>query len=117
MRSVPGGVDLPELVEAEPLRLLHARRQGAQEVLGRHENLRQRERRRVQIFSSLNCLLGPLGAMRLSLHFCRLREEELCPGTYTFSRPIPDKGCIRLCLVNLLVESAPVLPQILQPPI
>ena len=41
--SAPGGVDLPELVEAEPLRLLHARRQGAQEVLGRHENLRQRE--------------------------------------------------------------------------
>ena len=113
----PGGVDLPELVEAEPLRLLHARRQGAQEVLGRHENLRQRERRRVQILSSRNCLLGPLGAMRLSLHFCRLREEELCPGTYTFSRPIPDKGCIRLCLVNLLVESAPVLPQILQQPI
>ena len=38
----PAGLDLPELVEAQPLRLLHARRQGAQEVLGRHENLRQR---------------------------------------------------------------------------
>ena len=39
VHSVPGGVDLPELVEAEPLRLLHARRQGAQEVLGRHHHL------------------------------------------------------------------------------
>ena len=37
----PAGLDLPELVEAQPLRLLHARRQGAQEILGRHENLRQ----------------------------------------------------------------------------
>ena len=37
----PAGVDLLELVEAQPLRLLHARRQRAQEILGRHENLHQ----------------------------------------------------------------------------
>ena len=73
--------DVVELVEAEVLGLLQPRSDRPQEVLGRHENLRQRERRRVQILSSLNCLFGPLGAMRLSLHICRLREEELCPGT------------------------------------
>ena len=53
-----GGLDLPELVEAQTLGLLHPRSQRAQEVLGRHENLRQRTKCRVQIFFLLAAKLS-----------------------------------------------------------
>ena len=54
-----GGLDLPELVEAQTLGLLHPRSQRAQEVLGRHENLRQSANCAKCKLSSLNYPLGP----------------------------------------------------------